>query len=92
METKSAAAADPAETKMADPDIFERFKEEIFPECFQEYADLLSSDKYWRTTQQPALLEVVRRGKASRLLQLRRPPRGQEQEHGSLHLGAGARG
>ena len=33
-----------------DPAIFERFKEENFPECFKEYADLLSWDKYWHTT------------------------------------------
>jgi Acyl-coenzyme A synthetases/AMP-(fatty) acid ligases len=34
----------------ADPAIFERFSEERFPECFKEYADLLSWDKYWHTT------------------------------------------
>jgi acetyl-CoA synthetase len=34
----------------ADPSIFERFKEERFPECFKEYADLLSWDAYWHTT------------------------------------------
>ncbi len=34
----------------ADPAIFERFKEERFPECFKEYADLLSWDAYWHTT------------------------------------------
>ncbi len=34
----------------ADPAIFERFKEERFPECFKEYADLLSWDSYWHTT------------------------------------------
>jgi len=33
-----------------DPAIFERFKEENFPECFKEYADLLTWDKYWHTT------------------------------------------
>jgi acetyl-CoA synthetase len=33
-----------------DPAIFDRFKEEKFPECFKEYADLLSWDKYWHTT------------------------------------------
>ncbi len=32
-----------------DPAIFERFAEEKFPECFREYADLLSWDKYWHT-------------------------------------------
>jgi acetyl-CoA synthetase len=33
-----------------DPDIFERFGEQRFPECFKEYADLLSWDAYWHTT------------------------------------------
>src|SRR5881409_2083748 len=33
-----------------DPAIFDRFKEENFPECFKEYADLLTWDKYWHTT------------------------------------------
>src|SRR6202051_1085243 len=34
----------------SDPSIRERFREENFPECFREYADLLSWDKYWHTT------------------------------------------
>ena len=34
----------------ADPAIFERFSEEHFPECFKEYADLLTWDHYWHTT------------------------------------------
>ncbi|HYM50865.1 MAG TPA: acetate--CoA ligase [Candidatus Limnocylindrales bacterium] len=34
----------------SDPSIFERFKEANFPECFKEYADLLTWDKYWHTT------------------------------------------
>ena len=33
-----------------DPAIFDRFKEENFPECFKEYGDLLSWDHYWHTT------------------------------------------
>jgi acetyl-CoA synthetase len=33
-----------------DPAILERFREENFPECFREYADLLSWDQYWHTT------------------------------------------
>jgi acetyl-CoA synthetase len=32
-----------------DPAIFERFSEEHFPECFQEYADLLTWDEPWQT-------------------------------------------
>jgi acetyl-CoA synthetase len=34
----------------ADPAIIDRFAEENFPECFKEYADLLSWDHYWHTT------------------------------------------
>jgi acetyl-CoA synthetase len=34
----------------ADPAIVERFSEEHFPECFKEYADMLSWDEYWHTT------------------------------------------
>jgi acetyl-CoA synthetase len=33
-----------------DPAIFERFSEKHFPECFKEYADLLTWDAYWHTT------------------------------------------
>ena len=34
----------------ADPAIFERFREERFPDCFMEYAELLTWDRYWHTT------------------------------------------
>jgi len=34
----------------SDPAIIDRFSEENFPECFKEYADLLSWDHYWHTT------------------------------------------
>ncbi len=34
----------------SDPAIRSRFAEENFPECFKEYADLLSWDHYWHTT------------------------------------------
>src|ERR671931_1626188 len=34
----------------SDPAIFERFSEKNFPECFKEYADMLSWDQYWHTT------------------------------------------
>src|SRR5438093_4503501 len=33
-----------------DPAILERFSEQKFPECFREYADLLTWDRYWHTT------------------------------------------
>ncbi len=38
------------QSNASDPDIFERFSERNFPECFKEYADLLSWDAYWHTT------------------------------------------
>ena len=34
----------------ADPAIFDRFSEEHFPDCFKEYADLLTWDETWHTT------------------------------------------
>src|SRR6266702_523012 len=34
----------------SDPGIFERFSEDHFPECYKEYADLLTWDHYWHTT------------------------------------------
>jgi acetyl-CoA synthetase len=34
----------------ADPAIFDRFSEQRFPECFKEYAELLSWERYWHTT------------------------------------------
>src|SRR5437763_7872762 len=34
----------------SDPSIYERFSEEHFPECFKEYADLLTWDHFWHTT------------------------------------------
>jgi acetyl-CoA synthetase len=35
---------------LTDPDVNERFSEKNFPECFREYADMLSWDQYWNTT------------------------------------------
>jgi len=34
----------------ADPAIYDRFSEDRFPDCFKEYADLLSWDAPWHTT------------------------------------------
>src|SRR5438876_2801526 len=34
----------------SDPSIYERFGEEHFPECYKEYADMLTWDHYWHTT------------------------------------------
>ena len=39
-----------AQANLADPAVNERFSVERFPECFREYADLLSWDRYWHTT------------------------------------------
>jgi acetyl-CoA synthetase len=39
-----------AQANLADPGALERFSEKNFPECFREYADLLTWDKYWHTT------------------------------------------
>ena len=38
------------QANLADPAVAERFREERFPECFREYADLLQWDRYWHTT------------------------------------------
>ena len=34
----------------ADPAIYDRFSEDQFPECFKDYADLLTWDQPWHTT------------------------------------------
>jgi acetyl-CoA synthetase len=39
-----------AQANAADPAIFARFGEEHFPDCFTEYADLLTWDAPWHTT------------------------------------------
>ncbi|MFQ6040616.1 MAG: acetate--CoA ligase [Candidatus Poribacteria bacterium] len=39
-----------AQANMTDPNIYERFSLENFPECFKEYADLLTWYQYWHTT------------------------------------------
>jgi len=39
-----------AQANLIDPSIVESFREEHFPECFRQYADLLSWDRYWHTT------------------------------------------
>ncbi|HKV43293.1 MAG TPA: acetate--CoA ligase [bacterium] len=38
------------QANLVDPGIMERFSLDRFPECFREYADLLSWDRYWHTT------------------------------------------
>ena len=39
-----------AQANLVDPGIFKRFSLENFPECFKEYADLLTWNKYWEKT------------------------------------------
>ena len=39
-----------AQANLADPDVHKRFSLENFPECFKEYADLLTWYKYWEKT------------------------------------------
>jgi acetyl-CoA synthetase len=39
-----------AQANANDPAIFDRFAEDKFPECFREYADLLTWDQPWDTT------------------------------------------
>ena len=38
------------QANLSDPDVLNRFSEDKFPECFREYADMLSWDQYWHTT------------------------------------------
>ena len=38
------------QANLVDPAATARFGEEHFPECFREYADMLSWDRYWHTT------------------------------------------
>ncbi|HLF02153.1 MAG TPA: hypothetical protein VI547_09270, partial [Anaerolineales bacterium] len=39
-----------AQANMTDPEIYNRFGLENFPECYKEYADLLTWYQYWQTT------------------------------------------
>jgi acetyl-CoA synthetase len=39
-----------AQANMNDPDIYDRFSLDNFPNCFKEYADLLDWYEYWHTT------------------------------------------
>jgi acetyl-CoA synthetase len=38
------------QANLSDQAVNERFSEKNFPECFREYADMLSWDQYWHTT------------------------------------------
>jgi acetyl-CoA synthetase len=48
-EIHSPPASFVAQANAADPAIFARFSEEHFPDCFTEYADLLTWDEPWQT-------------------------------------------
>jgi len=39
-----------AQANLIDPAFVESFREENFPECFRQYADLLDWERYWHTT------------------------------------------
>src|SRR5262245_39432063 len=39
-----------AQANLTDPTVRNRFSEQRFPECFHEYADLLTWDQRWHTT------------------------------------------
>jgi acetyl-CoA synthetase len=39
-----------AQANVTDPSVYERFSLENFPNCFKEYADLLTWYEYWHTT------------------------------------------
>ncbi|MDA4124530.1 MAG: acetate--CoA ligase [Thaumarchaeota archaeon] len=39
-----------AQANMADGDIYKRFSEKNFPECYKEYAEMLTWDEPWKTT------------------------------------------
>ena len=82
-----------AQANLTDPSVNERFSEKHFPECFDEYAEMLTWYERWRHDarhERPAVLEVVRRRQDQRELQLHRSPPGQVPEQGGAHFGAGA--
>jgi acetyl-CoA synthetase len=39
-----------AQANMTDPGVYDRFSLDRFPECYKEYADLLTWHQYWHTT------------------------------------------
>jgi acetyl-CoA synthetase len=39
-----------AQANLVDPAFVDSFREQNFPECFRQYANLLDWDKYWHTT------------------------------------------
>ena len=62
----------------ADPAILDRFSEDKFPDCFKEYADLLTWDQTWHTTLDTSNAPFCKwfvGGRLNASLQLRRPAR-----------------
>src|ERR1035438_7401476 len=39
-----------SQANLSDPDVNKRFSEANFPDCFQEYAEMLTWDERWHTT------------------------------------------
>ena len=77
-----------------DPGIIERFAEDNFPQCFEEYADLLSWDRKWDTIlddSNPPFFKWWVGGRLERVRQLRRPAPRNARRQQRLHLGPGAR-
>ena len=54
-----------AQANMTDPGIYERFSLDNFPDCFKEYADLLTWYKYWETNNTEAKRTSRNRSKRS---------------------------
>ena len=83
-----------AQANAADPAIFERFAEDRFPDCFKEYADLLTWDAYWHTTldtSNPPFWKWFVGGRLNAALQLRRPAPRCRRQQGGVDLGARTR-
>ena len=84
-----------AQANASDPAFFERFSEAHFPECFKEYADLLSWDAYWHTTldtSDPPFWKWFVGGRLNACYNCVDRHLATESEQGSVHLGARAGG
>ena len=71
----------------------ERFSEEHFPECFKEYADLLSWDAYWHTTldtSNPPFWKWFVGGRLNACYNCVDRHLAKQPEQGGVHLRAGA--
>ena len=89
------SAAFIGQANLTDPAMVERFSEKHFPECFREYADLLSWDRYWHTTldtSDPPFWKWFVGGKLNASLQLRGSAPSEVQEQGGADLRSRAGG